>query len=126
MIKEKYTQVKDNPLREGRRIGRTPDPVAMVIFGATGDLTARKLVPALFSLAVENRLPANFRVIGFARRPWSHEEFREEMKKGVEEHGRYKPSKDPAVWESFAKNCYFVPGNFSDENDFEKIDQLIQ
>jgi len=125
MINENSLKLMENPLREGKRIGRAPEPVAMVIFGATGDLTARKLVPALFSLAVENRLPPNFRVIGFARTPWTHEEFREEMRKGVKEHGRYDPEKDRAVWDSFARNFYFVPGNFRDDADFAKIDDLL-
>jgi glucose-6-phosphate 1-dehydrogenase len=55
----------DNPLRTGLRMGRTPEPCTMVIFGASGDLTRRKLVPALYNLARERRLPAGFSVVGF-------------------------------------------------------------
>src|ERR1051326_7794139 len=67
-----------NPLREGMQTERTPDPCTMVIFGATGDLTRRKLLPALYNLALEHLLPAGFSVIAFARRPYSDEQFRQQ------------------------------------------------
>ena len=72
-----------NPLREGIRIHRTPEPCAMVIFGASGDLTERKLIPALFYLSRERMLPAGFSVIGCARTPATDESFREEMGQAV-------------------------------------------
>src|SRR5215831_9555282 len=67
-----------NPLREGLRMKHGPEPCVMVIFGATGDLTHRKLLPALYDLALEHPLPAGFSVVGFARRPFSDEQFREQ------------------------------------------------
>src|SRR5438477_12277066 len=60
-----------NPLRAGLRMQRTPEPCTVVIFGATGDLTHRKLVPALYNLQRERLLPPGFNVVGFARRDWT-------------------------------------------------------
>ena len=72
-----------NPLRAGLRTPRTPDPCAVVVFGATGDLTARKLMPALYNLARERMLPGGFSVVGFARRDWSDDQFRAQMKDAI-------------------------------------------
>jgi glucose-6-phosphate 1-dehydrogenase len=66
------TSVLPNPLREGIRMRRTPDPCAMVIFGASGDLTERKLLPALYYLACERLLPGGFSIIGCSRTPYSN------------------------------------------------------
>src|SRR5437667_355164 len=74
---------RETPLREGLRLERTPEPCALVIFGATGDLTRRKLIPALYHLGHDRLLPANFAAVGFARRDWSDESFRAEMKEAV-------------------------------------------
>jgi len=72
-----------NPLREGIRLQRTPDPCVMVIFGASGDLTQRKLIPALFYLSRERMLAPGFSVIGCARTPSTDERFRQEMADAV-------------------------------------------
>ena len=72
-----------NPLRGETRGERIPDPCNMVIFGASGDLTHRKLLPALYNMELGHLLPPEFCVIGFARRPKSHQEFRDEMKAAV-------------------------------------------
>lgn len=117
--------VGHNPLREGLRMGRMPEPAAMVIFGATGDLTARKLVPALYSLACENRLPTSFRVVGFARKPWKHEDFRDAMREGVEKFSRY-PAESESLWKSFSSNLFYSPGNFGETDDFRKLDKFLQ
>ena len=69
-------------------------PCAMVIFGASGDLTRRKLVPALYNLARGGLLPENFAALGFARRPWSDAAFREEMGRGVAEFGVHGPLRE--------------------------------
>src|SRR5436190_22051481 len=126
MIDERTVKVSDNPLREGHRLGRVPEPLAVVIFGATGDLTARKLVPALFSLAVENRLPPHFRIVGLSRTKWSHDEFRDAMRKGVEEFGRYDLKENRSVWENFSKQLFYVPGNFNNADDFKALDDLLK
>lgn len=70
-----------NPLRAGMRMQRTPEPCTVVIFGATGDLTHRKLVPALYNLQRERLLPPGFSVVGFARRDWSDDFFRDSLLK---------------------------------------------
>ena len=69
-----------NPLRLGLRQERVISPQCLVIFGASGDLTHRKLIPALFELYLQRRIPSDFGVIGCARRPWTDSEFREKMK----------------------------------------------
>ena len=72
-----------NPLRVGLRQERVIPPQCLVIFGASGDLTHRKLVPALFQLFKQRRLPSEFAILGCARRPWSDEEFRKKMQKAL-------------------------------------------
>ncbi len=115
-----------NPLRAGPRMGRPPEPVSVVIFGATGDLTARKLVPALFSLAQEDRLPVAFNVVGYARRDWSHEEFRAKMLEGVSQFSRYNPGQsDRAPWDRFAQHLHFVQGRFDEVGRFQALDHFL-
>jgi glucose-6-phosphate 1-dehydrogenase len=101
-----------NPLREGMRRSRTPDSCAVVVFGATGDLTARKLMPALYNLDRERHLPAGLSVVGFARREWDDGAFRTAMREAVTEHSRTPISDD--LWESFARRLHYVPGTFED------------
>ena len=69
-----------NPLRLGLRQERVIPPQCLIIFGASGDLTHRKLIPALFELFLQRRLPSEFAIVGCARRPWSDEEFKEKMR----------------------------------------------
>src|SRR5215213_10502814 len=101
-----------NPLREGLRLERTPEPCALVIFGATGDLTRRKLIPALYQLSHDRLLPANIAVVGFARRDWSDDSFRAEMKQSV---GQFNKNVHAGVWDSFAETLYFSRGEFHDQ-----------
>src|SRR5579883_1061362 len=96
-----------NPLREGQRRERTAPPVTMVIFGASGDLTRRKLLPALYNLALEHALPAEFTVVGVSRSQMSDDEFRRDMRKAVDEFSRSGQAK-PAVWDSFAQGLYYI------------------
>src|SRR5215203_7417242 len=103
------TQVIQNILRDERRLPRVPEPGVMVIFGASGDLTSRKLVPALYDLAAQRRLPLEFAVVGISRTQMSHEEFREKLRKTLEEHRPGEVSDD--VWESFASGIFYLPGD---------------
>jgi glucose-6-phosphate 1-dehydrogenase len=99
----------------------TPDqrPTTFVIFGASGDLTQRKLVPALFNQARKGRLPANMRIVGFARRPWSPAEFRAQLRTGVE---HFAPQVfEPALWDQFAANLSYVQGDLSKISDYRKL-----
>ncbi len=108
-----------NPLREGIRLERAAEPCAVVIFGASGDLTKRKLVPALYHLAQNRLLPAEFAVVGVARREVSDEKFREQMRESVAEFSG--EPLDEAVWESFAKGLYYVTGSFDDTGTYERL-----
>ncbi|MDX6423638.1 MAG: glucose-6-phosphate 1-dehydrogenase, partial [Gaiellaceae bacterium] len=91
------TQVAENPLLEGLERRRTPDPCVLVIFGASGDLTKRKLFPALYALATRHMLPERFAVLGTARSPMSTDEFRKAMEKAVREYGRVEFKQE--VWD---------------------------
>ncbi|MBK6691101.1 MAG: glucose-6-phosphate dehydrogenase [Myxococcales bacterium] len=119
----------DNPLRRGLADDRTGDACAVVIFGASGDLTRRKLMPALYNLAVSRSLPSAFAVVGVARREKSTEGFRAEMREGLDRFSRRKPI-DPAVWGDFEKGVSYVRGSFDDAATYhslrahlEKLDQ---
>ncbi len=103
----------DNPLRTGLRLGRTPEPCTMVIFGASGDLTSRKLVPALYNLARERRLPAGFSVLGFARRAWDNNAFREVLHAAVTANSRSGPA-EPDLWASFAEGIFYHRASFDE------------
>src|SRR5262245_54378856 len=80
-----------NVLREGLRRERVAPPCALVIFGASGDLTSRKLVPSLYELALQRLLPPEFAVVGCSRHPYTDEEFRAELRTNVEEYARTRP-----------------------------------
>ena len=108
------------PFRQGMRRETAPPPCAMVIFGATGDLTHRKLVPALYNLKREGLLPARFGVVGFARRSYTHEEFASDLRTGVDQFSRRRPV-EPAVWGEFAEGLRFVPGEFDNPEAFGRL-----
>src|SRR2546422_3697166 len=113
-----------NPLREGIRIKHGPEPCVMVIFGATGDLTHRKLLPALYDLALEHPLPAGFSVVGFARRPYSDEEFRQQALDSINVYSRQKPV-NPQVWDSFASGIRYLQADFHDPAGYDKLNNLL-
>ena len=102
---------------------RAPDPCCLVIFGASGDLTARMLLPALYNLALDRRLPPRFAVVGFARTEWTDEEFREQARKAVEEHSR-RPL-DPEVWDSFAAGLYYSHGGYGDAESHDRLGETL-
>ncbi|MEX2247366.1 MAG: glucose-6-phosphate dehydrogenase [Dehalococcoidia bacterium] len=113
-----------NPLREGLRLPRTPDRCAIVVFGATGDLTARKLVPALYNLARTHLLPPGFSVVGFARRDYSDDQFREMMKAAVAEYSR-EPVQDD-IWDSFARCLHYVSGTFDHVDAYARLGERLE
>jgi len=119
------TQFSQNPLREGLINRRTPEPCALVIFGATGDLTHRKLVPALYNLAHEGQLPSSFAVVGFARRPKTNDEFRAELQQGVREFSRFSPI-NPAVWDAFAQGVYYHRSEFGDDKGYDSLGKTLE
>ncbi|MCG3147031.1 MAG: Glucose-6-phosphate 1-dehydrogenase 2 [Verrucomicrobiae bacterium] len=115
----------ENPLREGLVTRHAAEPCVVVIFGATGDLTRRKLVPALCNLAHEGQLPAGFAVVGFARRPKSNAEFRAELLDGVKKFSRFNPI-NPAVWDSFAQGIFYHQAEFSDATGYDRLNQFLR
>src|SRR5579863_1728558 len=109
-----------NPLRRGLVEDRTSDPCAVVIFGASGDLTRRKLMPALYNLAWARSLPGGFAVVGVARRDKNDESFRAEMREAVSSFSRRKPI-DNAVWSDFERGISYVRGAASDPATYEAL-----
>jgi glucose-6-phosphate 1-dehydrogenase len=113
----------ENPLLEGLRLQRTPDPCALVIFGASGDLTRRKLFPALYSLALRRLLPERFGVVGVARTEETDDGFRERMKDAVQEFGRDEFRDD--MWEWLAEGMRYVATDFADEEGQNRVVQAL-
>ncbi|MBD2117641.1 MAG: glucose-6-phosphate dehydrogenase [Microcystis sp.] len=114
----------ENPLRVGLRQERTPEPLILVIFGASGDLTQRKLVPALYQLKRERRLPAELTIVGTARREWSHDYFRQQMRQGIEEFSDGIGSEE--YWQDFAQGLYYFPGNMDDPESYAKMKVFLE
>src|ERR1700680_5180452 len=101
------TPITQNILRDGLILPRTPDPAAMVIFGASGDLTARKLMPALYNLALNRYLPSGFSVIGVADTAITEDEFRARVEQAVQKYSRSQ-AVARAVWQSLAEGISYV------------------
>src|SRR5260221_9491632 len=98
-------------------------PCVMVIFGATGDLTKRKLIPALCNLAADNLLSKQFAIIGFATSDYTTESFRKAL---AEEIPKYSSTKiDAAIWSWFAERIYYIKGDFQDPEAYKRLEQLI-
>lgn len=113
----------ENPLRVGLRKERVPEPQILVIFGASGDLTQRKLVPAIYQMKRDRRLPPETTVVGVARRPWSHDYFREQMREGIEEFGGGIGNEE--FWQDFAKGLYYCPGDIDNPESYQKLKAFL-
>ena len=109
----------ENPLRVGLQQDRVPEPQILVIFGASGDLTQRKLVPAIYQMKRERRLPPELTIVGVARRDWSHDFFREHMREGVEEFGGGIGA--PAIWDDFARGLFYCSGDIDNPDSYQKL-----
>jgi glucose-6-phosphate 1-dehydrogenase len=118
------TFLETNPLREGLRMARTPDPNVMVIFGATGDLTRRKLIPALYNLHASRLLPAGFSAVGFARRDWTSESFRDKMREACERYAALPVTLE--VWDSFSRGLYYVRSSFDEREGYTRLDEVLR
>src|SRR6478672_3725749 len=115
-----------NPLRVGLMEDRsTGDPCAVVIFGASGDLTRRNLMPALYNLAVSRALPGGFAIVGVARREKTDESFRAEMKDAVGKYSRRKPI-DPAIWSDFENGIHYVRGSFEEKDTYASLKSHLE
>ncbi|MGB3691304.1 MAG: glucose-6-phosphate dehydrogenase [Spirulinaceae cyanobacterium] len=115
--------LQENPLRVGLRQERSPEPLIMVIFGASGDLNQRKLVPAIYKHKLERRLPPEFTIVGVARRDWSHDYFRQQMREGIEEFSDGIQSEE--VWEDFAQGLFYCSGNMDEPESYEKLKAFL-
>ena len=112
-----------NPLREALPKTRAPEPCAVVLFGATGDLTHRKLVPALYNLARGGNLPSEFAVVGFARRDWSDDQLRSELEKSLKKDG---DAEFQRLWPEFARHIVFAPGTFDDPEAYAALKKQLE
>jgi glucose-6-phosphate 1-dehydrogenase len=117
------TVVEQNPLLEGLTLRRRPDPCILVIFGASGDLTAKKLMPALYSLAVRHLLPEHFGVVGAARTDETDDGFRERMKEAVQQHAR--DPFDPDVWDGLAGNMRYTTLEAADDTREGELSETL-
>ena len=104
---------------------KATEPCIMVIFGATGDLTARKLMPAVYQLHREGMLPSTFSCVAFARRDKTDESFREDMHKAVQEHARIKPI-DENAWNSFAQNLHYYKSDFDSDEGYDGLKKYLE
>ncbi|AIT61135.1 glucose-6-phosphate dehydrogenase [Corynebacterium doosanense] len=114
-----------NPLRNplDKRLPRIAGPAGMVLFGVTGDLARKKILPAIYDLANRGLLPAGFTLVGFGRREWSKEDFQDYVRKAVEERAR--TTWNEHVWERLAEGLNFVTGNFDDDAAFDAMAQTL-
>ena len=107
----------------GEKTGQPADPCVMVIYGASGDLTKRKLIPALYNLAREDLLSKEFAVVGMARREMSHEAFREKISQDMKEHAG--SPLDPTIWDWLVRRLYYVPGDVADTHSYNQLKKLL-
>jgi glucose-6-phosphate 1-dehydrogenase len=116
-------QQLENPLEVGLMLRRTPDPCALVIFGASGDLTHKKLMPALYALMLRRLLPARFVIVGVARTDADDDGFRSDMKDAVQKHARDEFRQD--VWDELAQRMHYVATDFADAGGESKLQDLL-
>src|ERR1700747_254772 len=116
-------QSQVNPLREGLSTRAVPQPCSVVIFGATGDMTHRKLLPALYNLAADGELPPTVSVIGFARRPKSDDDFRKEMEQAGKKFSRQTVRDE--IWKNFAQSLFYHQSDFADESGFKSLAERL-
>ena len=109
---------------QDRRLPRIAGPCGLVIFGVTGDLARKKLMPAVYDLANRGLLPPGFALVGFARRDWADQDFAQIVHDAVKEHART-PFREE-VWQQLAEGFRFVPGDFSDDVAFDQLRETIE
>ena len=115
-------QTEVMPVQEPR-VGKPSDPCVMVIFGAAGDLTRRKLVPALYNLAKANLLSPNFAIVGIAHTKMTTDDFRERLSNGIKEYAD--GDLDPKLWQWFVERMYYVAAEFDDKQMYSRLGQLL-
>ena len=113
-----------NPLREGLATRMVPQACTVVIFGATGDLTMRKLIPALYNLAADGELPPAVAIVGFARRPKTDEQFRQEQEESTKKFSRQEVRDE--IWDGFAKALFYHQSEFHDANGYKTLAERLE
>jgi glucose-6-phosphate 1-dehydrogenase len=113
-----------NPFREGLSSRPMPQPCTVVIFGATGDLTHRKLIPALYNLAADGDLPSALTVVGFARRDKTDDQFRSELEDAAKKFSRQ--SVQDELWQSFAKRIFYHRSEFGDPEGYKSLAKRLE
>jgi glucose-6-phosphate 1-dehydrogenase len=117
---------RQNPLRDPRdkRLQKIAGPCSLVIFGVTGDLARKKLMPAVYDLANRGLLPPGFSLVGFARRDWADQDFGQIVYDAVKQHARTPFRED--VWRHLAEGFRFVPGDFGDDEAFDNLAETVR
>ncbi len=117
--------VAANPLRaaDDFRLNRIAGPCSLILFGVTGDLSRKKLMPAVYDLANRGLLPPGFALVGFARRDWEHEDFMQVVHDSVKQYARTEFRED--VWAQLAQGIRFVPGTFDDAAAFDRLKATV-
>lgn len=120
------TDPHENPLRDprDRRLPRIAGPSGLVLFGVTGDLSRKKIMPAIYDLANRGLLPPGFSLVGFARRDWADQDFAQIVHDSVKAHARTEFREE--VWNQLAEGLRFVPGNFDDDHAFDRLRRTIE
>lgn len=116
-------ELLSNPLREGLSSRPVPQPCTVVIFGATGDLTHRKLIPALYNIAADGELPPALTVVGFARREKTDDQFREELGEAIHKFSRQ--TVDEELWKSFSQSIFYHRSNFEDDDGYKSLGERL-
>jgi glucose-6-phosphate 1-dehydrogenase len=114
-----------NPLRAGMDTSRISSPCNIVFFGASGDLTKRMLMPAMYNLRLGDILPTNFGIVGFSRSEKSHYDFRDEMKESIDQFSRSGEARDP-LWSDFAQRLHYIAGSFDDVDSFRELRRQLE
>src|SRR6476646_5648623 len=116
-------QPEPNPLREGLSARPVPQPCSIVIFGATGDLTHRKLVPALYNLAADGELSPGVVIVGFARRDKSDDEFRRDLEESTRKFSRQAVRDE--IWKTAAQSIFYNQSEFDDEAGYKSLAERL-
>lgn len=119
------TSVTTNPLRDpdDRRLPRVAGPCSLVLFGVTGDLARKKIMPAIYDLANRGLLPPGFALVGFARREWENQDFTQIVRDSVREHARTEFRED--VWNQLADGIRFVAGDLASSESFDELKRVV-
>jgi glucose-6-phosphate 1-dehydrogenase len=114
-----------NPLRAGRRLTRSPEPASMVIFGGSGDLTRRKLVPSLFNLYQKRLIPAGFSIVGLSRSQMDDTQYRGKLRDWIEKEAAGSVP-DAETWRAFAQNIHYLAADYHDPAAYQRINEFLE